>query len=47
MNDNFLTNFKKKVLDFDYSYKKLNLAQQIAVNLMDVKFNEKTVILEK
>jgi hypothetical protein len=43
MNDNTLTNFKKKVLNFDYSYKNLNLAQQIAVNLMDVKFNEKTV----
>jgi ankyrin repeat protein len=43
MNDNALTNFKKKVLNFDYSYKNLNLAQQIAVNLMDIKFNEKTV----
>ena len=43
MNDNSLTNFKKKVLNFDYSYKNLNLAQQIAVNLMDIKYNEKTV----
>lgn len=43
MNDNALTNFKKKVLNFDYSYKNLNLAQQIAVNLMDIKYNEKTV----
>jgi len=43
MNDGVFTNFKNKVLNFDYAYKNLNLAQQIAINLMDIKYNEKTV----
>jgi len=38
-----LASFKNAVFDFDYSYKIPNLAQQILINLMDVKYNENTV----